>query len=58
MNIETQMFKYLQLFPFLNEDRYLYKNFHVEIRLEHINKNEWVNYIKNIIESYELKIFS
>ena len=26
-NIETQIFKYLQLFPFIDEDRYPYKAF-------------------------------
>ena len=53
-NIETQMFKYLHRFPFLNEDTHLYKTFHEEIHLEHINKNGWANYIQKTIESYGL----
>lgn len=38
INIETQKFMFLQRFPFLNEDTYLYKAFYEETHLEHTNK--------------------
>ena len=38
INIETQRFMFLQQFPFLNEDAYLYKASYDETHLEHTNK--------------------
>ena len=38
INIETQKFMFLQGFPFLNENTYLYKAFYEETHLEHTNK--------------------
>ena len=52
INIETQMFKDLQRFPFFFNFLYLHKVFHEHTHLEHINKHGCVNHIKIIVELY------
>ena len=46
--IQKQMFKYLQRFPFVDKDRYLYKAFEEDS----LDKNGWVKNIKNTLDSY------
>ena len=48
ISIETQMFKYLQRFPFLDKDRYLVKAFEEDL----LSNNGWVNNIKGTLERY------
>ena len=53
MNQITQFFLEAESVT-LNEDTNLWKAFHKEIHLEHINKNTGVRYIRNIIDSNDL----
>ena len=46
--IEKQIFKYLERFPFVNKDRYLYKVFEED----NLDNKRWVKNIKNIFDSY------
>ena len=48
INIETQMFKYLQGFPFSDNDRYQNKAF----QENNLGTTGWIRNIKNILEFY------
>ena len=49
--IETQMFKYIQRFPFLEENTYLHKAINEEIQ---ITNSGWMANLKYILDSYRL----
>ena len=52
MNVESQMFKLFQWFPFTDNERYLYNAF----QEESLKTDEWVRNLKNILESYVVDI--
>ena len=54
INIEIQMFKYLQRFPFLKDNSYLSKAFKEQLKVEKNDKTSWITNLGNILDSYGL----